>query len=218
VPSGALVIIQSGEQHAAGPVDAHSGWGFRMLHLPLAFFDAREDDERSGWSQTIGATGMFSGDRSLAHSFLLMHRAVESAATSLERETALTLWRERLRCAARPQPIGKLADDHMALRQLREYIEANATRSILLRDLQAVSGLSRAYLVRSFTERFGLPPHAYQIDLRIRAARALLAAGHSASHVALSVGFGDQSHLTRHFTRAVGIAPAQFARAAREIR
>ena len=59
--------------------------------------------------------------------------------------------------------------------------------------------------------RVGLPPHAYQIQLRVARARELVAAGVPLAEVATMTGFADQSHLTRLFKRVVGIPPGQYA-------
>ena len=76
-----------------------------------------------------------------------------------------------------------------------------------------MAGMCRYALVRAFTREIGIPPHAYQIHLRISKARALIAAGKALSEVSLQVGFSDQSHLHRHFRRLVGMTPGQYARA-----
>jgi len=82
-----------------------------------------------------------------------------------------------------------------------------------LRELAAVSGLSRFELVRRFHAQTGLTPHAFQTDLRIARARRLLAGGEPPAAVAAACGFADQPHLTRVFKRAVGVTPARYAAA-----
>ena len=79
--------------------------------------------------------------------------------------------------------------------------------------LATVAGLSRFELVRRFRADTGMPPHAFQIDLRIAQARRMLVAGEAPAAVAASCGFADQAHFTRTFRRSVGVTPARFARA-----
>ena len=74
-------------------------------------------------------------------------------------------------------------------------------------------GLTRFEALRVFKKRYGLPPHAYQLCLRISRARRLLLDGAAAADVASSCGFADQSHFIRHFKRFTGITPMQYARA-----
>ena len=76
-----------------------------------------------------------------------------------------------------------------------------------LADLAGAVGASPTHVVRAFTRRFGLPPHAYVVARRVDAARRLLLAGRSPADVAATVGFHDQPHLTRHFRRHVGTTP-----------
>lgn len=74
--------------------------------------------------------------------------------------------------------------------------------------------MSRFQFVRTFARRFGLPPHAFQVHLRVERGRELLRRGFGAAEVAMMVGFADQSHFTRHFRRIWGITPAAYARLA----
>ena len=55
-----------------------------------------------------------------------------------------------------------------------------------------------------------MTPHAYQIQLRVRHAKALLRAGRPIASAAAEAGFYDQAHLTRHFTRIVGVPPGRY--------
>jgi AraC-like DNA-binding protein len=65
--------------------------------------------------------------------------------------------------------------------------------------------------VRSFGREFGLPPHRYLVGRRVEAARRRLLDGEPIADVATAVGFHDQSHLHRHFTRLLGVTPRKFA-------
>ena len=58
--------------------------------------------------------------------------------------------------------------------------------------------------------RFGLPPHQYLIQLRVDAARRLLAAKVPASEVAADVGFADQSHFVRRFKAILDVTPGRY--------
>jgi AraC-like DNA-binding protein len=58
-----------------------------------------------------------------------------------------------------------------------------------------------------------MAPSAYRWALRVRAAQRLLRAGHPPARVATDCGFYDQGHLNRHFKRATGVTPGQYATA-----
>jgi AraC-like DNA-binding protein len=68
-------------------------------------------------------------------------------------------------------------------------------------------------LIRAFHAVFGVPPHAYLMQVRLRAARTMLVRGESITTAAFTCGFVDQSHLTRVFKRYYGMTPGVFTRA-----
>jgi AraC-like DNA-binding protein len=81
---------------------------------------------------------------------------------------------------------------------------------VTLRALARFAGLSAFHLCRVFREAVGMPPHAYQTQIRVRRAKSLLAAGVPIARAAAEAGFYDQSHLTRHFKRIVGLTPGRY--------
>lgn len=93
-----------------------------------------------------------------------------------------------------------------------DYLHAHFAEAVSLDDLAKVAGLSRYRFAHAFRRATGLPPHSYQLAIRVSRARELLRRGMKSMDVALAVGFADQSHLIRHFQRAVGVTPARYAR------
>ena len=83
-----------------------------------------------------------------------------------------------------------------------------------LDELAAMANLSPWYFLRQFRLRYGMPPHAWLIQARLRKARQLLQNGDRPADVSLQCGFTDQSHFTRHFKRAMGVSPANLCSAA----
>jgi AraC-like DNA-binding protein len=80
-------------------------------------------------------------------------------------------------------------------------------------DLDSLSihvGLSRFQLVRLFNQHVGMPPHAFLVQLRLAKACRLLRSGSSIAAAAVDSGFFDQSALTRHFRRSLGVTPPQY--------
>jgi AraC-like DNA-binding protein len=100
-----------------------------------------------------------------------------------------------------------------AAARIRECLHADMTGSLDLETLAAHCGLSRFQALRSFKRRYGLPPHAYQLCLKVSLARRLLQGGYSSTEVAATCGFADQSHFGRVFKRSVGMTPASYGTA-----
>jgi AraC family transcriptional regulator len=106
--------------------------------------------------------------------------------------------------------VGRLA--RPALRAVEEYIAAHLDQNFALADLAAVAHLSEFHFARQFKQTTGLPPHQFVIHQRVERAKRLIAARRlSLAEVAVAAGFSDQSHLTRHFKRLVGVTPGRFA-------
>ena len=139
-----------------------------------------------------------------------LHRSLDEPGTVLEAESRLALIADRIRSHllvpdTGPVP-GRLAGD------LRDLLDAHLVPGLTLRDASTMLHAHPAHLVRSFTRAFGLPPHRYLTGRRIETARRRLLAGEPIAEVATAVGFHDQAHLHRHFTRLVGTTPGRFAR------
>jgi AraC-like DNA-binding protein len=80
-------------------------------------------------------------------------------------------------------------------------------------DLAAAAGVSMRTLQRAFTEHIGIGPKWFLRRYRIYEAGEQVA---RSAHVdwaelAADLGYADQAHLTRDFTAAFGLPPAQYA-------
>jgi len=100
-------------------------------------------------------------------------------------------------------------NERHAAARMREFLHQQE-ETVDLDTLAAAAGLSRFQALRAFKRHYGLPPHAYQVCLRVARARSLLLQGASAADVAAQCGFVDQSHMTRHFRRVVGVTPGHY--------
>lgn len=93
-------------------------------------------------------------------------------------------------------------------RQVVDYIHEHLDQDLGLEELATVVQMSSHYFCQRFKQSTGMTPHQYVIRCRVERAKELLLQGELAiADIALSVGFVDQSHLTRHFKRLMGITP-----------
>lgn len=148
---------------------------------------------------------------------LRTHAAFETETTTLERQSRIAHVLERLliECSdsRTPHPPSTLEPD--AVRKARTFLLDHWADNVSLEELVGVAGLGRFRLVRAFHASVGLPPHAYQIRVRVGRAMNMIRMGNPLVEVATNTGFTDQSHLARHFTRIVGIAPGRYRQAVR---
>jgi AraC family transcriptional regulator len=125
-----------------------------------------------------------------------------------------------IRHAVSPRPLARGPDGPLApgrLRAVVEYIEEHLDANPSLGQMAAIARLSPYYFARLFKGATGLPPHEYLIGRRVERAKQLLQAGSdlSLAEVAGHAGFSDQSKLSQHFKRLVGLTPGQFRTVAR---
>jgi AraC family transcriptional regulator len=91
------------------------------------------------------------------------------------------------------------------------YIEDNIARALCLSELSEVAGLSRVQFMRQFKEATGQPPHAYILQRRIERAKELLKNSQSTIvGTALDLGFYNQAHFTKVFSKFAGMTPGRW--------
>ena len=105
------------------------------------------------------------------------------------------------------------ADARRVAGRARDLIAGRYRDDLTAGDLATATGRSRFAVHRAFTHVYGMPPSDYQRQLRLREARALIAAGTPISEAAALAGFADQSHLSRWFVRYYGVTPGRYQRA-----
>jgi AraC family transcriptional regulator len=99
------------------------------------------------------------------------------------------------------------------VRRAKEILSANLDGRMPLKEVARECRLSVSHFSRAFRRTTGAAPHSWLLTHRIEAAKTKLRDGRlSLSDVALACGFADQSHMTRVFTRIVGISPGAWRR------
>jgi AraC family transcriptional regulator len=81
------------------------------------------------------------------------------------------------------------------------------------REAAAIAGVHETHFSRAFRRHVGMTANEYRSQARVRlASKLLLTTTSSLARIALSAGFSDQSHLTRVFSRRLGLSPAGYRR------
>ncbi|MGP0174115.1 helix-turn-helix domain-containing protein [Pseudomonas sp. NCHU5208] len=111
--------------------------------------------------------------------------------------------------AARPA-----ARDGGVTAQVRDYLEAHYAEAVSLEQLAALVQRHPRHLIEAFRQAYGVPPHTYLLQRRVREAKRLLLDDQAPLAVALGLGFYDQAHFSGTFKRFTGVTPGQFRRAA----
>jgi AraC family transcriptional regulator len=130
---------------------------------------------------------------------------VESAALMLVNH----LLRHYSEISTTPQVISEGLPPYQ-LKYVTEYINAHLAEDISLADLANEVKLSQSHFSSLFRKSTGLSPYRFLLKQRVNRAKELLLMGDlPIIDVAIAVGFYDQSHLTRHMRRLLGMSPKQ---------
>lgn len=151
-------------------------------------------------------------DRPLAQQIQQLHQILEQSQDALLRQTRLV---EVLSTAIDRYADVELqtvaaAKEPSLIRTIKAYLHDNLAANISLDQLVELTHLNRSYLIRVFRAAVGLPPYVYLTQIRVERAKQLLQAGQPVADVSIAVGMSDQSHLSRHFKRLVGISPGRY--------
>lgn len=218
VGPGNVTIFQTGEAHSNQTDPQHGSTYDAFLVPPRVIRELIVDISNGRTSELpyFDSTGVLD-DGTVRRNFVKFTTAAISQRESLRTETRLIHFLDDLIQRFAYPRIARAAygTDRSVLRKARDYLRSHFTTKISLEALAKASGLSRYHFLRQFEKLTGIPPHQYQIQLRIAKAKELLRDGWEPALVASEVGFADQSHLYRYFKRLVGITPGQFIRAVR---
>jgi AraC-like DNA-binding protein len=99
-------------------------------------------------------------------------------------------------------------------RRAKEVLCANLDGRVPLNEVARECRLSVSHFSRAFRRSTGAAPHNWLLTRRVDLAKEKLRDDRlSLLDVALACGFAGQSHLTRVFTRMVGVSPCAWRRA-----
>ncbi|WP_308776233.1 AraC family transcriptional regulator [uncultured Bilophila sp.] len=126
-------------------------------------------------------------------------------------EIFLMLLGQLLRDNAGETPLPDAYKDESGIGAVCAYLEEHSAEPVSLERLGEIAGLSKYYLLRSFTKQKGISPYRYLETIRIAKARKLLERNVPLIEAALQTGFADQSHFSRFFKRLIGVTPRQYA-------
>ena len=104
-----------------------------------------------------------------------------------------------------------MAMSHPRIKQSIDYIHEHLTDDLSLKQLSRLAGISPNYFSSIFKQSLGISPHQYIIKCRVEKAKQLLLNRHelTVAEIAALTGFADQSHLSRHMRRRLGVCPRE---------
>jgi AraC-like DNA-binding protein len=210
VPPGQLVIVPPGEVHANRKLACTS----RTIFLE---FKTLRDAVEQYLERSIPRLDFRPApinDKRIANDFLQLHRSLECLRFELEQENSLFLFLCQLVTShgSAQVNLSREGNEDFAVQRAKFFLEEHYADRVSIHDLARLTRLSPYHFNRSFCQKVGMPPHAYQLHLRIAHAKHFLRLGRLVSDTACLVGFFDQSHFVHSFKRFEGVTPSQYVR------
>jgi AraC-like DNA-binding protein len=207
---GTLAMIAPGDIHANRKITCSFRcllMGFEALQNAVEQFAERSIRELSFRSSLIE-------DQGTLGRFLKVHRSMEEGEPDLGRDDIALSFLQELAVwhGTASIPLPRNGNEDFAIRRTKRFLDEHYAERVSLHELARLMRLSAYHLNRTFRRKIGMPPHEYQVQVRILKAKGFLRLGRSISETASLVGFVDQSHFTRHFKRFVGVTPGKFLR------
>ncbi len=204
-----LVTINPGDIHACNP--EKGVWSYRMLFIDTGWLGQLQTEMFGPSAEDYCPfRNDFQTETACYQGFDQLYQRLLDGSQPLAAESELI---EFICPLLEGKPI-TLNERHKCLPELdriSELIRDRLEDNLTLEELSEVSGFSRYQLIRLFRKHYGLPPHAWQLDQRIRRARQLLKQSNaSLGEIAQQLGFADQAHFQRHFRQRTALTPGQF--------
>lgn len=200
---GATMVLHPDEAHD-GQAGTDAGFHYRMMYVEPALIQ-----QILGGQPLPFIKGGISDDPRLRAATSRLLLSMDSPVDALEADDALFDLAHALNAVAGSGQ-GARHVDYRAAEKAREFIHAALGQSVTLDQLALHSGRDRWSLSRDFRLLFGTSPYRYLTMRRLDLFKQLLIQGHALVDAALAAGFADQSHMTRHFSKTYGLAPARW--------
>ncbi len=208
---GCIAAINPGEVHTGERATEH-GWAYRAFYPSVEWMQQLASDMAGSPAGVPWLPDGVIEDAEVSAQLAFAHRLLEAGTDPLAAENALTAgFALMLSRYARTRPtVQTILPDVVRVDMMKSRLSEDLSAAISLTELAQEVGLSSFYAARLFSRTTGMPPHAWRNQLRLNRAQSLLRQNLSVTEIAMMTGFVDQSHFTRHFKKAFGVAPGRW--------
>lgn len=99
------------------------------------------------------------------------------------------------------------------IEQIRLYIDCNITENIKISDIAQNFSFSKEHIIRIFKKNYGITPHRYILESKIRLAMIMLkTTDMRIDEIAEKLSFSDSHHFSTQFKKLMGCKPSAYRR------
>ncbi|WP_367986524.1 AraC family transcriptional regulator [Vibrio sp. NTOU-M3] len=202
VRKGDIVTINPSDVHACNP--QAGDWSYRMLFVDARWMGEIQQEVVQSQQQDYFA---FEHDLErrldLSQTFNQLFAALYHDNSTLNAEILLFEFVAGCSALASEPKVASMPLLHQVKEKLLDQVDSNHQLDDLAKDVD----MNRYQLLRAFKHQYGLPPHAFLMDEKIKRAKVLLRQGYSLTETALQLGFSDQAHFQRQFKKKAAVTP-----------
>ena len=206
---GDLLLVHPGMRFRVG----HGEEGLNDVCLSVGYTAAQIDgfDRARTWERA--RMPVIRANNRLRYLHWGMQRALDTNTALLAETCAGELFREIPQAHAessRSYKARTLDGYAQRIHAARDAIDHRYGQDLRLGELARSVGMSTFHFARLFAELIGMPPHRYLLEVRLRAASAMLRDGRSVTDTCFACGFNNLSHFSRTFARQYGSNPSLY--------
>jgi len=207
ITEGMVIFINPSEAHSCTPIDRVE-CSYWMIHLDIDWCLDIQKEMFGELDSYIPINTYSTNDKKIYGEFSDICRSLLQLDDICEIESEFINLVSTLfgKYCAREQ----IEVSNVVVQEVANYISSNMFVDLSLDCLADKFHQNRFHLLRSFKSVYGVPPMAFQMNLRIEHAKEMLRAGKSIADVAQETGFTDQSHFHRIFKKYVAATPGEY--------
>ncbi|MBW3696962.1 AraC family transcriptional regulator [Vibrio sp. T187] len=204
---GDIVTINPADVHSCNP--KQGDWSYKMLFVDSLWMgDIQQQVLNSEQYDYFSFSHHLERNRALQSRFVELYSSLVDGHSALEAETHLY---EFVRaCFKQDNNRAPRAVSLPYVQRAKEKLLDNVGDNLSLAELAQEAGVSQYHLIRSFKQYYGLSPHAYLLDERIKRAKTMLKTGKTIVDTSSLLGFSDQAHFQRNFKKRTAITPRAY--------
>lgn len=207
VSCGSVVAMNPGEMHACNPSD-DTPWSYLMLYIDPQWLAARQPGGQHGFQPLARRV---TRDPALYRALSALAEALFDSGLSPQTGEIESVIDQALEVLG-TSPYTTACESEMTARAAA-FIRERCLSPLSLGQVAHAAGCSRFTLIRGFRRDYGITPHAFLIDCRIRCGQHALKLGADIAETALNCRFADQAHFQRTFKRVTAATPRQYRQA-----
>ncbi|MFT8315056.1 MAG: AraC family transcriptional regulator [Clostridium sp.] len=209
IKAGDLLLFNPGDNHTCEQIDGRT-LDYRCINIKPEIM-SKVSYEITGKKYLPYFTQQVVFHSELVSSLGELHLMIMQEEKDFKKEEIFFFLIEQLiKEYTEPTPPVAIIEPSTEVKAVCEFLEKNYRENITLNNLSDLTGLSKYYLLRSFTRQKGISPYSYLETIRINEAKKLLEKCTAPIDVALQTGFNDQSHFSNFFKKFIGLTPKQY--------